>query len=119
MKQNRKQFVSNKKYCCPIKIDNYESDDIKNPEIDKGFINNISPNNLNEKELMKISKDDDKEKDKEKKEESQNEKEQNIKSINENINKLNINNINDNDNHELESPRLGRNFIEIKIKERI
>ena len=95
-----------------IKIDNYESDDIKNPEIEKGFINNISPNNLNEKELMKISKDDDKEKDKEKKEESQNEKEQNIKSINESINKLNINNIKDNDNHELESPRLGRNFIE-------
>ena len=95
-----------------IKIDNYESDDIKNPEIEKGFINNISPNNLNEKELMKISKDDDKEKDKEKKEEPQNEKEQNIKSINESINKLNINNIKDNDNHELESPRLGRNFIE-------
>ena len=47
-----------------IKIDNYESDDIKNPEIDKVLGNEISSLNSNEKNIMKISKDDENENEK-------------------------------------------------------
>ena len=67
---------------------------------------------------MKISKDDESEKDKEKEQEPEQElKQDNNNEINNNITinqKLNINAICENmdKNDELESPRLGRNFIE-------
>ena len=101
-----------------IKIDNYESDDVKNPEIDKALANEISELNSNEKNIMKTSKDDESEKDKEKEQEPEQElKQDNNNEINNNITinqKLNINAICENmdKNDELESPRLGRNFIE-------
>ena len=101
-----------------IKIDNYESDDVKNPEIDKVLVNDI---NSNEKNIMKISKDDEIEKEKEK----EKEKEPELKEVNNNENiidnidnpinqKININVISENieKDDEIESPRLGRNFIE-------
>ena len=95
-----------------IKIDNYESDDIKNPEIDKTFPRNISPLNSNEKNSLKISKEEENDKEKEK---SLKEEEINIKKnnpINEVI-KLNLKDINQMINiNELESPRLGINFQE-------
>ena len=105
-----------------IKIDNYESDDIKNPEIDKVLGNEISSLNSNEKNIMKISKDDENENENEISKEKEKEKEQELKEVNNNENiinnpinqKLNINSISENieKDDELESPRLGRNFIE-------
>ena len=75
-----------------IKKDNYELDDIKNLDIEKGLIGD----NSKEKEILKESKEEEKD---------------------ENINKISNNPINiilekENNDNEIESPRLGNDFEE-------
>ena len=101
-----------------IKIDNYESDDIKNPEMDKAFPGDISALNSNEKNSLKTSKEEENDKEKENEQEEGENNNKNINPKNEVI-KLNLKNINQMNNiNELESPRLGINFQESQeIKE--
>ena len=97
-KQENNLIESNSK----IKRDNYESDDMKNPDNDKVLIKD----NSKENEILKVSK-----------EEEEKESEQNNKDNNELINNP-INNIlpDKNNDNQVESPRLGN---EPKEKEEI